>query len=267
MKPIRSLLKPLLLLIAFSNIAHAFYDPGQGRWLSKDPIEERGGANLYEFVTNSPLFKIDYLGLELIVVIIPSAGEVESHDGETAILKPFHESSRLESDVINAVNDSKPEFEAAIAALNSISPSEWTENWKFEIDGKERTASLAEAKSLFRRELRSRPLVRYLTAKTFESFFKNNLAGIGAELDEPHDDFFYAMHAFDKTFNQLSDGSIVARSWISSLLPESTSIDCLSCFQGDSKKQKGKVIKGEAKVDRKTCTASLKAFHLEAVKF
>jgi hypothetical protein len=63
MKTINPLLKILLLLIALSNFAHAFYDPGQGRWASRDPIQEQGGVNLYGFVGNDGIGKRDYLGL------------------------------------------------------------------------------------------------------------------------------------------------------------------------------------------------------------
>lgn len=63
MKPFRSLLKFLVLFIAFSNIAHAFYDPGQGRWLSRDPIAEQGGLNLYGFVDNDGVNRRDVIGM------------------------------------------------------------------------------------------------------------------------------------------------------------------------------------------------------------
>jgi uncharacterized protein RhaS with RHS repeats len=63
MKPIRRLLNLLLLLIAFSNMAQAFYDPAQGCWLSRDPINEEGGLNLYVFVENDGINKLDLLGL------------------------------------------------------------------------------------------------------------------------------------------------------------------------------------------------------------
>ncbi len=43
--------------------AQAFYNPSTGRWLNRDPIEERGGINSFEFVNNSPIGKIDSLGL------------------------------------------------------------------------------------------------------------------------------------------------------------------------------------------------------------
>jgi len=63
MNPCHSLLKCLLLLALLTNLAHAFYDPAQGRWLSRDPIEEQGGVNLYGFVGNDGVDKLDMLGL------------------------------------------------------------------------------------------------------------------------------------------------------------------------------------------------------------
>jgi RHS repeat-associated protein len=40
------------------------YDPSTGRWLSKDPLQERGGINLYAMVGNDPLGLWDLLGLQ-----------------------------------------------------------------------------------------------------------------------------------------------------------------------------------------------------------
>ncbi len=62
MKIIHPLLRILLLFVALSNLAHAFYDPGQGRWVSRDPIKEKGGVNLYGFVGNDGINWIDVLG-------------------------------------------------------------------------------------------------------------------------------------------------------------------------------------------------------------
>ena len=39
------------------------YDPESGRWVNRDPIGERGGLNLYEFIGNNGQNNIDILGL------------------------------------------------------------------------------------------------------------------------------------------------------------------------------------------------------------
>ena len=52
-----------LLLGILTQSLQAFYDPTQARWCSRDPIEERGGVNLYGFVGNDGVRKMDYLGL------------------------------------------------------------------------------------------------------------------------------------------------------------------------------------------------------------
>ena len=43
---------------------YRYYAPVTGRWPSRDPIEERGGVNLYEFVGNDGLNWLDILGNE-----------------------------------------------------------------------------------------------------------------------------------------------------------------------------------------------------------
>src|SRR5439155_25313752 len=39
-----------------------FYDPNLQRWISRDPMDEQGGLNLYAFVFNDPEGSIDPLG-------------------------------------------------------------------------------------------------------------------------------------------------------------------------------------------------------------
>ena len=60
-----SLLPCLILLTMFVGLhqASAFYEPNQQRWLNRDPIVEAGGINLYRFVVNNPVNKVDPLGL------------------------------------------------------------------------------------------------------------------------------------------------------------------------------------------------------------
>jgi len=53
----------LMLIVTQSTIvAHAYYNPEQGRWINRDPIEEEGGKNLYGFVRNQPISLWDSLG-------------------------------------------------------------------------------------------------------------------------------------------------------------------------------------------------------------
>ena len=42
---------------------YRFYDPNLQRWPNRDPLEERGGINLYEFVGNNPVSYVDQYGL------------------------------------------------------------------------------------------------------------------------------------------------------------------------------------------------------------
>jgi RHS repeat-associated protein len=47
------------------NYGYRYYIPEFGRWISRDPIGEEGGNNLYAFVFNDPIMFSDYLGLIL----------------------------------------------------------------------------------------------------------------------------------------------------------------------------------------------------------
>jgi len=51
-------------MIVLVHTVNAHYDPNIGRWISRDPIYEKGGANLYGFVNNNPCNRIDKLGKE-----------------------------------------------------------------------------------------------------------------------------------------------------------------------------------------------------------
>ena len=45
------------------------YDPVVGRWLSRDPIGERGGENIYAYARSNPLFWTDPTGLAVTITI------------------------------------------------------------------------------------------------------------------------------------------------------------------------------------------------------
>ncbi len=50
---------------AFARVGSGFryYNPSTGRWISRDPIGEKGGSNLYGFVRNNGVSDVDELGL------------------------------------------------------------------------------------------------------------------------------------------------------------------------------------------------------------
>ncbi|MGI8603705.1 MAG: RHS repeat-associated core domain-containing protein [Verrucomicrobiales bacterium] len=48
---------------------YRYYDPNTGRWLSRDPLGEAGGFNLYAYCHNDPVNRVDPLGLATILSI------------------------------------------------------------------------------------------------------------------------------------------------------------------------------------------------------
>lgn len=55
--------KPYNRFTGFSDFGFRFYSVAHGRWLSRDPLGELGGINLYGFSRNSPVNFVDPLGL------------------------------------------------------------------------------------------------------------------------------------------------------------------------------------------------------------
>ena len=55
------MLAACLWLLAAAQ-THAFYNPNTGRWLSRDPILEQGGLNLFGFIANKPISDYDIDG-------------------------------------------------------------------------------------------------------------------------------------------------------------------------------------------------------------
>lgn len=50
--------------VGVTDYQYRYYDPENGRWPSRDPIEESGGDNMYGFVGNIPSSFVDLLGLK-----------------------------------------------------------------------------------------------------------------------------------------------------------------------------------------------------------
>ncbi|WP_395746840.1 RHS repeat-associated core domain-containing protein [Prosthecobacter sp.] len=54
----------------FYNYGYRLYDAPNARWLSRDPIKERGGINLYGMVGNDALNQVDILGLATFEIVL-----------------------------------------------------------------------------------------------------------------------------------------------------------------------------------------------------
>ena len=87
---------------------YRFYDPNLQRWPNRDPINELGGMNLYEFVRNQPTIRRDSFGLYGLT------GSVDC-DG---LLRQIEQ---LESDITAAKQEGQddPAMYANLAALNA----------------------------------------------------------------------------------------------------------------------------------------------------
>ena len=70
--------KPQERAADLSYYGYRYYAPALGRWLSRDPLEEEGGVNLYVCVDNSPVNWVDPVGLD-IWIEGPSGDEPNSH--------------------------------------------------------------------------------------------------------------------------------------------------------------------------------------------
>jgi RHS repeat-associated protein len=62
--------KPLNAATGLYHYTYRDYDPLTGRWLSRDPIAEQGGLNLYGYVGSDPVGRIDPDGRYWQVVIV-----------------------------------------------------------------------------------------------------------------------------------------------------------------------------------------------------
>lgn len=66
-QPLRFSSKPTIDDTAVSDFGYRFYVLGLGRWLNRDPIGHADGVNLYTYVQEDPINRIDPLGLSWLV--------------------------------------------------------------------------------------------------------------------------------------------------------------------------------------------------------
>ena len=54
-----------------------YYSANTGRWMSRDPIQEKGGLSLYVLAANNAISRVDFLGTTLVTSTTPFPGAVE----------------------------------------------------------------------------------------------------------------------------------------------------------------------------------------------
>ena len=62
--------KPYDTLTGLNYYNYRLYDPTNGRWINRDPIQEKGGLNLYNFVGNNGVNSWDYLGKQNFAYVV-----------------------------------------------------------------------------------------------------------------------------------------------------------------------------------------------------
>jgi hypothetical protein len=83
------------------------YDPSTGRWLSRDPIGEKGGLNLYGYVGNNPIRLVDPFGQNVYITTY-TRGVMGLHPHRTKI----NTLSGLKDFLANSADGSIAKFEA-----------------------------------------------------------------------------------------------------------------------------------------------------------
>lgn len=76
------------------------YDPNAAKWLNRDPIGEKGGLNLYNYVHNNPINAWDPLGL-LVEVYYEGIGSGGGGRTRAAILRAKHSYVHIQTPSIN----------------------------------------------------------------------------------------------------------------------------------------------------------------------
>ena len=69
----------------FPYYGYRYYNPSTGRWLSRDPIDESGGLNLYAYVDNASNQAIDALGQAKSPLLQPGSTRTDD-SGEVSII-------------------------------------------------------------------------------------------------------------------------------------------------------------------------------------
>ena len=94
----------------------AFYSPQLGRWTSRDPIEEKGGNNLYRFCDNDPVNKFDPKGEDVYLYTGNNTGNPLNDN--------FHQTV-----AVDVWSDGCPARKVGVRGFSFGYNGEWKWNW------------------------------------------------------------------------------------------------------------------------------------------
>jgi RHS repeat-associated protein len=104
----------------FLNFGYRYFSASLGRWLSKDPIVEQGGLNIYVYAFNNPVARVDSYGLwpPSVPVGTPS-GQIAKQAAQTMIkaIEAMNSGNQEAYEAMKAVADE--EFAAAAEAASA----------------------------------------------------------------------------------------------------------------------------------------------------
>ena len=112
-------MKKLSLMSVCCCLVHAavaFYNPQMGRWMTRDPIEEKGGNNLYAFCENAPTYKYDPLGKDVYLY--------QGNDSGNLINDSIHQSV-----AVDLWSDDCPPRKIGMTSFSFGYNGEWKWNW------------------------------------------------------------------------------------------------------------------------------------------
>lgn len=90
-----------------------YYSPSLGRFVTRDPIEEQGGLNLYGFVSNNPITSWDYLGNLPVVTMAPfyvTATRFSSFNGFYAAANGIFKAAQATYNVMKSLQQIQRDF-------------------------------------------------------------------------------------------------------------------------------------------------------------
>ncbi|MBR0066558.1 MAG: RHS repeat-associated core domain-containing protein [Kiritimatiellae bacterium] len=207
---------------------YRFYSPDLRCWLTRDPLGEEGGLNLYEFVQNNPMTMFDPLGQAAFMVLVGDRKDFGKHE--------------------QIVAWGMQKIDTALAYLDKMSESTYEclrKAGKVTFDGKRFNGTLSEYKKKIRREKQT---VIRVTAAYDETV--KAVSSLSKKATEPYDWFGVGMHSRLSLGNKppvlvgFSDKELVQKKALSSIRKKvdrkCPNVLIASCYQT----WHGKTLKG-----------------------